>query len=131
MSADETSFEPITTQEEFEDRLRDRLARQRARFESELQERLDQQTAAFDLERQTDAAAREVLARKVLVTETHALAAGLGFINPTLALGLVGVDDVRLDEHGELTDADALQQRLTDLVTREPYMTSTATQRSA
>lgn len=110
-------FEPITTHEEFETRLKERLRRQ-----------YDQHRLEIDSFRASERAVRGVLEERLdraltrlVDAEARALAAALGFINPEAAVRVAeAATDIAITAAGDV-DLATIRARLEHLATESPY----------
>lgn len=119
-------FEPITSQAQFDGRLRERLRRQCDHHRVEFNAYRAEQTAKLeDLKREFETlrqqAARvndlvsqfEALRRQLLDAEARVIAGELGFINPSSAVVASGVlEGLEVGPDGEV-DRDLIRDRLT------------------
>lgn len=121
-------FEPITSQEEMDRRLGERLARERAKFGD--YEDLKKKAAAHDKaieeartdqEKAVEAAKTEGRTEaltqansRLRAAEARALAAEAKFVSPTLAVKALDLDDVEVKDDGSV-DAGAIKAKLKEL----------------
>lgn len=111
-------FVPITTHDEFESRLKDRLRRQCEVHRQELDDYRAQKAADLAaLEEQVRA-----LRIQVIDAEARAAAADLGFINPAAGVRVADVIslDVEVDQEGRL-DVARIRELLRDFAAEHPY----------
>lgn len=118
-------FQPITSQEEMDRRLGERLARERAKFadyddlkaaKTEYDKLLD--AARTDQEKAVEAAKNEgrtealtAANTRLLSAEARALAAEAKFANPALVVRALDLKDVKVNDDGSV-DADAIKAKL-------------------
>lgn len=128
-------FEPITSQDDLDKRLGERLARERAKFADydDLKKKADEhdkaiEAARTDQEKAVEAARTEgktealTAANSRLVSaEARALAAEAKFRNPALAARAVDLKGVTVNDDGEV-DAEAIKAKLKELSDADPYL---------
>lgn len=131
----ESTFTPIASQEDFDKRIQDRIARERSKFGD--YEDLKAKAAEFEKfkegakseqQKAIDAAkaegATEVASRftaRIVNTEIKATAAALGFSDPTDAIALYGdISGISVDDNG--ADAETITTRLSDIAKAKPYL---------
>lgn len=130
-----TEFTPIQSQEDFDRRIQDRIARERAKysdydalkaaageFEQFKEASKTEQQKAIDAAKSEGA--QEVagkFTKRIVNAEIKATAAALGFADPGDAIALFGdISKVKVEDDGP--DADAIKSRLTDIATNKPYL---------
>lgn len=132
---DPPKFEAITSQEDLDRRLGERLARERAKFADydELKKKADEhdkavEAARTEQEKAVEAAKAEgrteVLATanaRLVSAEARALAAEAKFRNPALAVRALDLKEVKVSDDGEV-DADAIKAALKELSDADPYL---------
>lgn len=133
------SFEPITSQEDFDKRLGARIIREREKFAD--YEELKRKAAEFDAaqeanrteqERAVEAARKEgetaATTRanaRIVASEAKVLAAAAGAINPTTTARLLGdLSGITVSEDGTVDEA-ALKAKIDGLKETDPYLFGT------
>lgn len=128
-------FSPITSQEDFDRRLSDRLARERGKFADydDLKKKAEAHDAALeaaktDAEKAVDAARKEgestattAANARIVKAEAKTLAAEAKFRNPALAIATIDLSDVKVADDGTVDEA-AIKAKLTALATSDPYL---------
>lgn len=128
-------FEPITSQEDLDRKLGQRLAREREKFADyddlkkkaadfdKLQEasKTEAEKAVEAARTQGEVAGREVGNTRLVNAEARALAATAGFRNPNIAVGSIDLAGVKVNEDGSV-DVDAIKVKLDDLAKSDPYL---------
>lgn len=132
---DPPKFEPITSQEDLDKRLGERLARERAKYAdyNDLKTKAAEydkaiEAARTDQEKAVEAAKNEgrtealsAANSRLVAAEARALAAEAKFRNPILAVRAVDLKDVAVDDAGEV-DANAIKAKLKELSDADPYL---------
>lgn len=128
-------FEAITSQDDFDRRLSERLQRERGKFAdyADLKKKAEAhdkalEAAKSDADKAIDAArkegesaATERANTRLVGAEARALAAEAKFRNPALAVRTIDLADVKVNEDGE-PDAEAIKTKLKELAESEPYL---------
>lgn len=128
-------FAPVTTQEEFDRRLSERLARERDKFadyadlkakaaahDRALEEAMsDAEKAVAAARREGEQAATERSNARLVSAEARALAAEAKFRNPGLAVRALDLAGVTVNDAGE-PDAVAIKAKLKELSDADPYL---------
>ena len=126
-------FEPVTSQEDFDKRLGERLGRQKTQIEAQFADYAALKTKAGEHDKAIEAARTdqekaveaaksegrtEALAAantRLLSAEARALAAEAKFHNPTLAVRALDLTGVKVNDDGSV-DAEAIKAKLKELV---------------
>lgn len=130
-----TEFAPIQSQEDFDRRIQDRLARERAKysdydtlksaageFEQFKEASKTEQQKAIDAAKSEGAQeATGKFTKRIMNAEIKATAASLGFTDPGDAIALFG-DTSKITFTDEGPDAEAIKTRLTEIATSKAYL---------
>lgn len=128
-------FQPVTSQEEFDRRLSERLAREREKFSdyADLKRKAEAhdkaiEAAMSDAEKAVAAARREgetaataAANARIVKAEARALAATANFRDPSDAVAFLNLAAVKVGDDGEV-DAKAIKDQLADLAKTKPYL---------
>lgn len=131
------AFEAITSQEDFDKRLGERITRERAKFadydaiKTELEGLKD--SSKTDVDRAVEAARAEALSeasaasdKRLIRAEIKAAAGSVGFHDPGDALAAYGdVGDLSVGEDGEV-DVEVIKARLAEIAESKPYLVAEA-----
>ena len=132
---DKPTFEPITSQEEFDRRLGPRLARERDKYSdyADLKRKADEydkaaEAAKTEQEKAVDAARKEgetgALAKvnaRVIAAEAKVLAAQANAHSASAAVKMLDLSGITVGDDGEV-DTKALQAAIDALKTSDPYL---------
>lgn len=128
-------FEPITSQEDLDKRLGERLARERAKYgdyddlkkkaaahDKALEDAKSDADKAIDAARKEgETTAQERANARLVAAEARALAAEAKFRNPSLAVKAVDLKGIAVNDDGE-PDAAAIKAKLKELSDADPYL---------
>ena len=128
-------FAAITSQEEFDKRLSERLTRERAKFadyadlkakaeahDKALADAMTEQEKAVAAARaEGESAASAAANTRLSSAEARALAAAAKFRNPALAVKAIDLSGVKIKDDGEVDEA-AIKTLLKELSDAEPYL---------
>lgn len=128
-------FTPITSQEDFNRRLSDRLRREREKFsdyddlknkaskyDKAVEEaRSEQEKAVEEARREGETSALGKANERLVRSEARAIAAEAKFRNPQLAVGAIDLTGIKVNDDGSV-DSAAIKTLLKELSDSEPYL---------
>lgn len=133
-------FQPVTSQEEFDRRLSERLAREREKFadygdlkakaaahDKALEAAMSEtEKAVVAARKEGEASARGASDSRLIKSEARALAAAANFRDPADAVAFLNLVDVKVGDDGEV-DAKAIKDQLKALAETKAYLINDGT----